>query len=452
MAEREGFELEPVSGRERSEVKRSGSTLAKSRVQRGTERAYEMAEREGFEPPIPVKVWPLSRRLVSTAHAPLRATVRCHFSRAGVRLIALALHYNRSVKTWDVVVIGGGVIGLSLAWRLRQSGAGVLVVEKGEPAREATYAAGGMIAHCDLGNPPALAKMIAASAHMYPEFVAQLRAEAFESPDLREQGTIAFFESEEVAACDGGLELDAAALAQLEPLIGLRGRAYLLPESSVDPRKLGSALEKAARTLGVDFVTGAAVTEVAVLGGRTTGVRTAKSFYAAGVVVNCAGAWAAQMKPMGVPTRPVKGQMVCILPPVGSPGTGPLIGHVVRTPEVYIIPRSDGRMLLGATVEELGFDKRVDPDTVQRLHQAAMDVVPKIGDMRIHDAWAGLRPGSPDGLPILGATSLKGYFAATGHYRDGILLAPVTALVMTQLLTGRRPNFDLSAFSPQRFH
>ena len=180
-------------------------------------------------------------------------------------------------------------------------------------------------------------------------------------------------------------------------------------------------------------------------------MRTAKSFYAADAVVNCAGAWASMMQPFGLPTRPVKGQMVCVVPGPGKRRPGPLIEHVVRTPEVYIIPRSDGRILLGATVEEAGFDKRVDPETVQRLHQAAAKVAPAIGEMRIHEVWAGLRPGTPDDLPILGTTALPGYFAATGHYRDGIMLAPITALVMSQLLRGRKPEFDLQAFSATRF-
>jgi glycine oxidase len=374
------------------------------------------------------------------------------------------------VKTWDVVIVGGGVIGLSLAWRLRHTGASVLVVEKGEPAREATHAAGGMIAHCDPHNLPALAGMIAASAQMYPEFVRELRDEAFESPDLRDAGTIAFFEAGETPKCPGTRPLDGGELSRIEPLIALRGPAYLLPERSVDPRKLGSALEKAARKHGADFATGSAVTEVAVLGGRATGVRTAKSFYAAGAVVNCAGAWAAQIKPLGAPTRPVKGQMLCVVPSrptrggeawLGHPASvgqaqgtrhsGPLIQHTIRTPEVYIIPRSDGRIVVGATVEEAGFDKRVDPEVVQRLHRAAEKVVPEIGQMRIHDAWAGLRPGTPDGLPIMGATSMTGYYMATGHYRDGILLAPITAKLMTEVLTGQLTEFNLSPFSPRRF-
>lgn len=356
-----------------------------------------------------------------------------------------------SVKTWDIVIVGGGVIGLSLAWGVRHASASVLVVEKAEPAREATSAAGGMIANCDPAIPPELAAMADISARMYPEFVAELRAEAFESPDLREQGTIYFPAENEVPRCEGARHLSEDELAELEALIQSRSPAYFLPERSVDPRKLGSVLEKAARTVGVDFVTGSPVTEIATLGGKAIGVRTSKSFYAAGVVVNCAGAWASQMKPLGVPTRPVKGQMVCLIPSADPERPGPLVRHVVRTPEVYIIPRSDGRVLLGATVEEAGYDKRVDPDTVKRLHQAAIAAVPAIAQMRMHDAWAGLRPGTPDGLPILGATSMKGYYAATGHYRDGIMLAPVTAQVMTEVLQGRKPRFDLKPFSPLRF-
>ena len=355
------------------------------------------------------------------------------------------------MKTWDVIVIGGGVIGLSLAWRLRKASATVLVVEKGEPAREATYAAGGMLADCDPGIPPDLRPIATASARLYPEFVKELQAEAFQSPDLREQGTIAFFDGEEASACREARQLNGDELTELEPLIARRGSAYFLPERSIDPRKLGRALDKAARTIGVDLVSGAPATEVATLGGRASGVRTAKSFYASNAVVNCAGAWAAQLKPLGVPTHPVKGQMVCLIPLAEDKHAGPLVQHVIRTPEVYIVPRSDGRILLGATVEEVGFEKRVDPETVKRFTESAAAVVPEIGRMRLHDAWAGLRPGTPDGLPILGATSLKGYFAATGHFRDGILLAPVTALIMTQLLKGRAAGFDLQKFSPLRF-
>jgi glycine oxidase len=128
-----------------------------------------------------------------------------------------------------------------------------------------------------------------------------------------------------------------------------------------------------------------------------------------------------------------------------------LLRHVIRAPEIYLVPRSDGRILVGATVEEAGYDKRTDPATIQRMHQAAIHLVPALAHARMLEAWAGLRPGSPDNLPILGTASTQGYFVATGHFRDGILLTPVTARVMAQVISGEKPDYDLSPFSPMRF-
>jgi glycine oxidase len=355
------------------------------------------------------------------------------------------------VKTWDVIIVGGGVIGLSLAWKLKGHRLDVLVVEKQEPAREATYAAGGMIASCDPNIPPCLRPLVDASAQMYPTFVHELQDEASQSVDLRDTGTIAYFGGGDGTECPGSRQIADAEVSQLEPLLMRQASAWLLPERSVDPRALGQALIKAAKHRGVDFVTGSPVLEVVATEGRASGVKTAHSHYGAGIVVNCSGAWAADIPPVLIPTRPVKGQMVCLVPQAGTPYTGPLIQHVIRTPEVYIIPRSDGRILLGATVEEAGFDKRVDPVTIQRLRQAGVDAVPALANMRIHDAWAGLRPGTPDNLPILGETTLPGYFAATGHYRDGIMLAPITAQVTASLITGCGSASDLRPFSPLRF-
>ncbi len=164
------------------------------------------------------------------------------------------------------------------------------------------------------------------------------------------------------------------------------------------------------------------------------------------MVINCAGAWAGQIAPHIFPTRPIKGQMLCVAMPEKN-----LVRHVIRTPDVYLIPRSDGRLLIGATVEEAGYDKQTVPETILKLRQRAVELVPKLAAARILEAWAGLRPGTPDALPILGASATPSYFVATGHYRDGILLAPVTAKVMAQLITGQKPDFKLNAFSQQRF-
>lgn len=355
------------------------------------------------------------------------------------------------MKTWDVIIVGAGVIGLSLAWRLRIHGAEVLVIEKGEPAREATFAAGGMIAHCDPNTRPELADLGTRSAEMFPEFVRELIEDSGENPDLRDAGTLLFPENGATPTCESAKLLSFAELTQCEPLITRRDSAWLLPERSVDPRALGNALFKADKHREVDFVTGSPVVGISVSSGRAVGARTVRSEYRANVVVNCAGAWADELGDFGIPTVPIKGQMVALIPAPGIHGRVSVLEHVVRAPDVYLIPRSDGRLVLGATVEHAGFDKQVIPAAIQELRRAAEEVVPAISEMRTHEAWAGLRPGTPDGLPILGVTSLPGYYAATGHYRDGILLAPITALVMTQLLMGERLDFDLAPFSPERF-
>lgn len=355
------------------------------------------------------------------------------------------------VKNWDVIVIGAGVIGLALARRLRADKLKVLIVERAEPASESTYAAGGMIADCDPHIPAVLQPLVAASAGMYPDFVEEIEDESGEPADLRDAGTITWFEPGLHPRCPGAMSMSGEEIGRAEPLVRPLGDGWLLPERSVDPRALGRALTKSTRQRAVDFVTGSTVLEVLTTAGRAAGVRTTHASYVAGTVVNCAGAWATQILPGLVPTRPVKGQMVCLIPAVSEPNEKPLIRHVLRTPGVYVIPRTDGRILLGATVEDAGFDKRVDSEIIKRLHNAALAVAPALSSMRIHDAWAGLRPASPDNLPILGETSLPGYFAATGHYRDGIMLAPVTALVMVQLMGGSVPDLDLQPFSPLRF-
>jgi glycine oxidase len=142
--------------------------------------------------------------------------------------------------------------------------------------------------------------------------------------------------------------------------------------------------------------------------------------------------------------RPVKGQMLAV---VG----GPSLKHVVRAEKVYLVPRTDGRLLIGSTLEEGGYNKQIEVNAIQQLLHAALEVVPRLAESKVHEAWAGLRPGTPDDLPILGESETKGYFVATGHFRDGILLAPITAQVMTDLIVDKSPAYDLGSFYPSRF-
>jgi len=348
------------------------------------------------------------------------------------------------VKAHDVAIIGGGIIGLSLALELRRQGASVVLLERGEPGRESSHAAAGMLAFCDPETPPEMQEICFASARLYPGFVRELEDESGHRVDFRRQGTIAFFRHGEPSPC-AARELAADELHKLEPrLVATSGPAVFLEEQTVDNRALSSAAAAAARRRGVEIASGAQVTSVEAQGGRAAGVRTTRAFYAAQSVVNCGGAWAGQLAPIAFPTLPKKGQMLS----VAAPG---LLTHAIRGENIYLVPRSDGRVLIGATVEDAGFDKRVDPAVIQRMHQSAANLVPSLGEARILEAWAGLRPGTPDGLPILGATSLPRYFAATGHFRNGILLAPVTARVLAQVIAGTPTELDITAFSPARF-
>lgn len=357
------------------------------------------------------------------------------------------------MKTWDVVIIGGGIIGLSLAIALRKRGATVLIVERGKPGREASHAAGGMLVDCPLETPPALQALANASARMYPEFAHEIEVESGMKVDLRDKGTILFPSAEHTKRDPEFVSTHwlPAPLGELEPALApANDTALYLEERSADPRALTTAAIRTAKNRRVDFVTGDPVESIVLDDGRVSGVHRTKIVYHASKVVNCAGAWSGHIScgPRASlhPTRPVKGQMLCLAMPSRD-----LLKHVVRTPKVYLIPRSDGRLLVGATVEEAGFDKRTDSSTIQRLHKAAIDAVPKLAEAKILEDWAGLRPGTPDNLPILGATETPGYYVATGHFRDGILLAPITAEIMADVLEGRQPAHDLAPFSPSRF-
>lgn len=351
------------------------------------------------------------------------------------------------MKTWDAIIVGGGVIGLSAALELNKHNCKTLLIERAETGREASHAAGGMLAYCEPDFSDIVTPLALESVALYPEYVRELQDETTVHIDFRQHGTIFFPDSHEVPR--RGKALSADALSQLEPDLVVPRAGYLLPEACVDPRLLVQALAKALHHRGVDIVSGSSVLSVETESRNVVGVRTEKSFYPAPVAINCAGAWASQIAPIPFRTRPVKGQMLSIVPAHGAPHFS--LRHVVRSGHCYLIPRSDGKIVIGATVEEAGFDKNVHPDTIQRLHRKAANLLPALGEGRMLEAWAGLRPGTPDGLPMIGETSYRGYLAATGHFRDGIMLAPITAKIIRQLVTGETPEINLLPFSPERF-
>ncbi|MBV9343237.1 MAG: glycine oxidase ThiO [Acidobacteria bacterium] len=355
------------------------------------------------------------------------------------------------MKTWDAIIVGGGIIGLSLGLALRRKALQVLIVERGEPGREASHAAAGMLAGSGGEIAPPLTTLTGESARLYPQFVHELQDESGINVDLRDHGTILVSSRPDFPA--SAEPLSAQQLHALEPSLGLEEAKpaagpetafAFLGERSVDPRALVGAALNAARHLQIDISSGTEVQSVLVSEGRAVGIRTDKTSYLSEVVVNCAGAWAGSFRPYSFPVRPVKGQMLAVV-------RGPALRHVVRAESVYLVPRTDGRLLIGSTLEDAGFNKQTDVNTIQKLFHDAVELVPAVASSKQHEAWAGLRPGTPDGLPILGETATAGYFVATGHFREGILLAPITAALMTELILRRPSSLDLARFSPLRF-
>jgi glycine oxidase len=273
---------------------------------------------------------------------------------------------------------------------------------------------------------------------MYPQFVEKLESSSGIKVDFR-QGAIALLESGEQPPEYRPLSL--ADLHQLEPALEAHGYPahFIAQENSVDPDLLMRAALRAASNAGVEIRGQTAVQRMSWSGAQVE-IITANARFLAQAAVNCQGAWA------GAPVRPRKGQMIYL-----QPQNPALLKHVVRTPEVYLVPRSSGKILAGATVEDLGYDKTVVPEMIQELHRAAAKFVPELASAPMVASWAGLRPGTPDDLPILGRTETPGVFIASGHFRNGILLAPITAKIMADLIAGKSPSVDISAFSPSRF-
>ena len=370
-----------------------------------------------------------------------------------------------STVAGDVVVVGGGVIGLGIAWRAAQAGMGVTVVDP-SPGRGASWAAAGMLApvtEVHYGE-QALLRLNLAAAERWPGFAAELEEAAGTQVGYRRCGTLTVArDTDDNAAIEDlyrfqlgcGLEVErlrSRDCRRLEPGLApsVRGGVLAPGDHQVDNRAMAGALLTACERAGVRLRADRA-SGLRLDGERVTGVTVAGgASLAAATVVLAAGCWSRELD--GVPpellppVRPVKGQLLQLR----GPAAEPLCRRNVRGLEVYVVPRADGRVVVGATVEEQGFDTRVTAGAVHELLLAAFELLPDVTELELVETVAGLRPGSPDNAPLLGPAGVDGLVVATGHYRNGILLAPVTAEAMAELLVDGRVPAAIAPFSPAR--
>jgi glycine oxidase len=366
------------------------------------------------------------------------------------------------VETADVVIAGAGIIGLSLALKLATRGLRVTVLERSRAMTESSWAAAGMLAARDPENPPQLAALAQFSLALYPGYLSQVEHLSARKVPLRTTTTLQAShpgESFNIPNQPAVRKLSLAELHAIEPNLHPHNREFLLlEEQSLDPRDLCIALPLAAHSAGVKLVENSPAISVDFTPEGWL-IQTSTTPIAAGHFVNCAGAWAASPAlgrlAAGAPAiTPRKGQMVTVRL---RGAHHPQLRQVLRTPGIYLVPRGEGRITIGATVERAGFDKSVEPRAIAALLQAAAELYPPIAHAEILESWAGLRPASADDLPLIGplpnpppSTTRAQYWIAAGHFRNGILLAPATARVLAQAICNEPHSLDLSAFDPAR--
>jgi glycine oxidase len=364
----------------------------------------------------------------------------------------------------DCVIVGGGIIGLSLAWELARRGRSVRVIERGEPGREASWAGAGML-------PPATRRgaihpwdqLRAISHELHPQWAAALREETGIDNGYRRCGAIYLARRAGEAAALAAMaaywqeesvqveRLTPEALAKLEPNLAPLARsagfrtAYLLPDEAQlrNPWHM-KALAAACRKRGVEISAGVEAIAFDLAGGRMTGVRTNAETVSARQFCLCSGPWTRMLlEQLGLANgiEPIRGQIVLFR------SERPVLTHIVNEGARYLVPREDGRLLAGTTEEEVGFEKQTTPEGIRGLVQFATDLVPALTQADVERTWAGLRPGTVDGLPYLGRIpGLENAFVAAGHFRSGLHLSPATAVEMAKLLCGEPTEVDLSPF------
>jgi glycine oxidase len=367
-----------------------------------------------------------------------------------------------------IAIIGAGVIGLGIAWRLASRGLRVEVFDRDAAGRGASHAAAGMLAACCEAEPgeEALIALGRESQARWPAFAAELEEASGVDVELRTEGTLVVASTADdqarlhhqlVFQHKLGLPLEwlsAAETRRREPHLAgkLAGAVFSPQDHQVENRKLADALRIAAQGAGAALREHAAVREISFAGGRTNGIVLAdKTRISADVVVLAAGPWSRSIdgmpRELRPPVRPIKGQMLALRMNAAEP----LLNHVIWAPGVYLVPRRDGRLIVGGTVEEKAFDSTLTAGGLLTLLDAAWRVVPSVEELPVEEMWVGHRPGSRDDAPILGPTQVDGLIYATGHHRNGILLAPITADLIARLVLEGTLDPAIRPFGMERF-
>ena len=365
--------------------------------------------------------------------------------------------------TSDVIIVGGGVIGLSLAYELALKKVSVSILEKGQIGQEASSAGAGILSPlAEMTETGPLTQLFLASKKIYPDFVKGVSFRAGIAVEWNPCGLLSVAltpegqqKLQEKHNWQSGLGLTVQQCSRQEALElendlspELLSALYFPQEATVDNIQLVEALRISCLQLGVRLVCGCQVFSINRESSRTTGVQTSLGDWQAAKVVNAAGCWSSHIAtglPYKIPIQPVRGQMVTVKTDT------PALKHIVYSEGCYLVPRRDGRILLGSTMEWVGYDKQVTLQGVQQLTSAAVAVFPRIYSSIFLSCWAGLRPYCEGGAPVLGPTGIEGLYFATGHFRNGLLLAPITARLMSELiLTETLPKL-LETFTPDRF-
>jgi glycine oxidase len=349
----------------------------------------------------------------------------------------------------DICIAGAGIIGLSLALELHSRGLNIVVLDGGAPMQQASTAAAGMLAANDPHNPPELSVLSHLSLSLYPSFLARIRSLGGIDVPFQTRRTLQALPDNPATALPQELQTELLVEDSSTILTPASGFSFL-SEHSIDPRQLAPALIAAVAATSIRTLYRSPVLSTSH-GGGSVAVRTCGETIQASHYIDCTGAWAGSGDDDSLfRAIPVKGQMLALALPDDLP-----LKTTLRTEDIYIVPRTlgpgAGLAVVGATVEDAGFDKTVQPAAIESLRQRALSLVPRLAHAKVIDSWAGLRPGTLDRLPILGPHPTRAHhWFATGHYRNGILLAPATAQVMADLILGITPDVLLETFSPSR--